>query len=229
MDGYTLTSKMRQARRSFRFTAVEQALFYELVAVCNGEDWRDVFDCSNIELCFAIGIQEKTLIKARETLINSGLIFYQSGKSKRQVGRYSFTTPFATTVNNTGDNTADKGANGTADKGANEGTNTTDLYKHKTKQNKTKEDKEKPKRFSPPSIEEINNFFIKKGLSPEDSKYRSESFFAFYDSKNWMVGKNKMSNWKSAASRSLEWEDRRTSQFKSNFASHDNSKQYSEF
>ena len=44
IDGYTLTEKMRKARRRFRFTATEQALFYELVAICNGEDWRDVFD-----------------------------------------------------------------------------------------------------------------------------------------------------------------------------------------
>lgn len=55
--------------------------FYELVAICNGEDWRDVFDCSNIELCFALNVNEKTLIKARESLINAGLIYYKSGKT----------------------------------------------------------------------------------------------------------------------------------------------------
>ena len=81
IDGYTLTEKMRKARRRFRFTATEQALFYGLVAICNGEDWRDVFDCSNIELCFALNVNEKTLIKARESLINAGLIYYKSGKN----------------------------------------------------------------------------------------------------------------------------------------------------
>ena len=35
MDGYSLTEKMRKARRRNRLTATEQALFYELVAVCN--------------------------------------------------------------------------------------------------------------------------------------------------------------------------------------------------
>jgi len=104
MNGYTLTDKMRKARRHFRFTATEQALFYELVAICNGEDWRDVFDCSNIELCYALNINERTLMKARETLINAGVIYYKSGKSKRTVSSYSFTRPFKsglTTVNNT--------------------------------------------------------------------------------------------------------------------------------
>ena len=34
-----------------------------------------------------------------------------------------------------------------------------------------------------------------------DSIQEAERFFLFYDSKGWMVGKNKMKNWKSAASR----------------------------
>lgn len=90
MDGYSLTEKMRKARRRNRLTATEQALFYELVAVCNSEGWEDVFSCSNIELCFSLNIDEKTLIRARLSLINAGLIYYKSGKSKRSVGSYSF-------------------------------------------------------------------------------------------------------------------------------------------
>ena len=43
MDGYTLMEQMRRARRRNRLTATEQALFYELVAVCNSEGWEDVF------------------------------------------------------------------------------------------------------------------------------------------------------------------------------------------
>ncbi len=121
MDGYSLTEKMRKARRCFRFTATEQALFYELVAICNGEDWRDTFDCSNVELCYALNINEKTLFKARETLINAELIYYKSGKSKRMISSYSFSKPFKTTVKNTVDRGVDKGANEGVDRGANGG------------------------------------------------------------------------------------------------------------
>lgn len=135
MDGYTLADKMRKARRSFRFTATEQALFYELVAICNGEDWRDIFDCSNVELCYALNINEKTLVKARETLINAGLLYYKSGKSKRMVSSYSFEKPFKTAVRTTVKNTVDKGTNQTANKGGDEGTNSTDYNKLKTKPN----------------------------------------------------------------------------------------------
>jgi len=144
IDGYTLTEKMRKARRRFRFTATEQALFYELVAICNGEDWRDVFNCSNIELCFALNVNEKTLIKARESLINAGLIYYKSGKNKRIISSYSFVKEFkttvTTTVNFTANQTANKGANQTAndtvDKGVNDTGDSTDYNKLKQKPNR---------------------------------------------------------------------------------------------
>ena len=139
IDGYTLTEKMRKARRRFRFTATEQALFYELVAICNGEDWRDVFDCSNIELCFALNVNERTLVKARESLINAGLIYYKSGKSRRVVSSYSFVKEFKTTVmttvNNTVDNTPDKPTDKRGDKTTNSTTNSTDYNKLKQKPN----------------------------------------------------------------------------------------------
>lgn len=139
IDGYTLTEKMRKARRRFRFTATEQALFYELVAICNGEDWRDVFDCSNIELCFALNVNERTLVKARESLINAGLIYYKSGKSRRVVSSYSFVKEFKTTVmttvNNTVDNTPDKPTDKGGDKTTNSTANSTDYNKLKQKPN----------------------------------------------------------------------------------------------
>ncbi|OAV72566.1 hypothetical protein Barb6_00987 [Bacteroidales bacterium Barb6] len=103
IDGYTLTDKMRKARRRERLTAVEQALFYELAAVYNEDGRSDVFVCSNSELCMALGgIDEKTLSAARQSLINCGLIFYKKGKSRRIVGMYSFEQPFETTETTTG-------------------------------------------------------------------------------------------------------------------------------
>lgn len=137
MDGYTLTEKMRKARRRFRFTAAEQALFYELVAICNDEDWRDVFEASNIELCAALNINEKTLIKARESLINAKMIYYRSGKSRRVIGSYSFTKEFKTAVRTTVKNTGDNTGGSTVDKGVDRGVDATVdstdyIYKTKT-------------------------------------------------------------------------------------------------
>ncbi len=200
MDGYSLTEKMRGARRRFRLSATEQALFYELVAICNSEGWQDTFRCSNMELCYALGgIDVKTLIRARLKLINAKLIYYKSAKSKKDVGMYSFDDNFISGI--IPPQTPVKTPPQTPVK-------TPNLIKTKIE---TKSKKERGKeKFLPPSILEVKNYFMdEKSITAEEAQYRASQFYDFYDSKNWMVGKNKMSNWKSAATRSLAWEDKR--------------------
>jgi hypothetical protein len=103
MNGYELTERLRKVRRKHPLTATEQALYHELVAICNISDWEAVFSCSNHELCSALQITEKTLIKARMALISAGLINHVSGKSRRCLGNYSFNKKKLTTGNNTVD------------------------------------------------------------------------------------------------------------------------------
>lgn len=49
----------------------------------------------------------------------------------------------------------------------------------------------KPKRFIPPTPQEIQNYCLER-KNRVDANY----FFDWYQSKNWMVGKNKMKDWK---------------------------------
>lgn len=56
------------------------------------------------------------------------------------------------------------------------------------------------KRFVPPTLEEVQAYIVEKGYCVD-----AESFIAFYQSKNWYVGKNKMKDWKAAI---LTWEKR---------------------
>ncbi len=56
--------------------------------------------------------------------------------------------------------------------------------------------------FSKPTIEMCIEHFsekLKEGWNPEFAKYQGEKFWYFYESKGWMVGKNKMKSWHSAA------------------------------
>ena len=73
-----------------------------------------------------------------------------------------------------------------------------------SKVNTKKEDKKKTAatavRFRPPSLEEVSSYIQEKEYSVD-----AQSFVAFYDSKNWYVGKNKMKNWHAAI---LTWERR---------------------
>jgi hypothetical protein len=139
MNGYELTARLRKTRRRYPLTAIEQALYHELVAICNEEEWQDTFVCSNEELCKALRVSENTLNQARNTLIQAGLIFYRSGKSKRQFGRYSFNAD-GTTISNAEVNTwVNPGGN----PDTNPGTNAADYIEDKPKPNQTQNSDDK--------------------------------------------------------------------------------------
>lgn len=54
-------------------------------------------------------------------------------------------------------------------------------------------EEEKTKRFTPPTVEEVNSYILEKGYDVD-----AEAFVNFYESKGWFVGKNKMKSWKAA-------------------------------
>lgn len=60
------------------------------------------------------------------------------------------------------------------------------------KDSKGKDSKES-KRFTPPSLDEVSAYITEKGYNIDP-----EAFIDFYASKGWMVGKNKMKDWKAA-------------------------------
>jgi len=65
----------------------------------------------------------------------------------------------------------------------------------KNEKNVIKEDKEKPvvKRFVIPTVKELEEYCKERKNNVNPNK-----FFDFYESKGWLVGKNKMKNWKAA-------------------------------
>ena len=63
-----------------------------------------------------------------------------------------------------------------------------------------KKENTKRKSFIPPTVEEVKEYIDSVG-----SQVDAESFVAFYESKGWMVGKNKMKSWKAAI---VTWEKR---------------------
>lgn len=132
MNGYELTNRLRKIRRKYPLTATEQAVYHELVAICNEVEWEDIFSVSNDELCVSLNITEKTLISSRNTLIQQGLIYYKSGKSRRTFGQYSFTKQLTTVIIPV-DTSADRGVDVTADTSVDRGVDTSDYIKLKGK------------------------------------------------------------------------------------------------
>lgn len=62
------------------------------------------------------------------------------------------------------------------------------------------EDTYRERRFTPPSLQEVTDYCNQRGNNVDP-----ERFVNFYQSKNWMVGKNKMKDWKAAI---ITWEKR---------------------
>lgn len=62
--------------------------------------------------------------------------------------------------------------------------------------------KEKKSVFKPPTLEEIKTYCQERGNYVD-----AQAFMDFYDSKGWMIGKNKMKDWK-AAIRTWERKDK---------------------
>lgn len=56
-----------------------------------------------------------------------------------------------------------------------------------------------PKGFQPPALGEVGYFMAAEGLNPTMAVLESTKFVDFYASKGWLVGKNKMKDWKAAA------------------------------
>lgn len=85
-----------------------------------------------------------------------------------------------------------------------QGANKGQQYKNNKEDKNYKEDKNnkegKSRAFTAPSIEDISQYCRERnnGVDPQ-------TFFDFYESKGWMVGKNKMKDWKAAV---RTWETR---------------------
>lgn len=81
----------------------------------------------------------------------------------------------------------------------------------KEKENKKKSSPQK--RFTPPSLEEVQAYCSERGNGID-----AQAFIDFYASKGWMVGKTKMQDWKAAV---RTWESRNKKQGKTTYADTD--------
>ena len=66
--------------------------------------------------------------------------------------------------------------------------------KEKEKEKVKVNEKEKVNKiFKPPTVEDVRSYCVERGNSVDP-----QSFVDFYESKGWMIGKNKMKDWKAA-------------------------------
>lgn len=74
--------------QSNRLSSSAQLLYHTLLMINNRCGWTEWFERTNQSLCGLIGIDEKTLIRARNELKQKGLIDFKSGSKKGEITRY---------------------------------------------------------------------------------------------------------------------------------------------
>ena len=73
-------------------------------------------------------------------------------------------------------------------------------YSYSDANTKTKTKKKESRRFAPPTVEEVSAYCRERG-----NAVNPQRFVDFYAAKGWMIGKNKMRDWKAAV---RSWEQR---------------------
>lgn len=176
-------------------------LWHALMHINNKCGWRPQFAVAISSIQNKTGLSKSSILRARNILQQNGRINFIS-RTGQQSAFYSVIA-FQTDTQSgtqTGTQTVTQS-----------GTQTVPITKlNKTKQNKTREignpDKPAPtsSNFVKPSVLELETFFSKKNLEkklewpPAKIQEKAEKFFNFYESKGWMIGKNKMRDWQAA-------------------------------
>ena len=72
--------------------------------------------------------------------------------------------------------------------------NATDIDKNRLEEDKKEEkNNSKTKRFKKPSVEDIETY-----CNERNNNINPNAFYDYYESKDWMIGKNRMKDWKAA-------------------------------
>lgn len=181
-------------------SATAQLLWYKLMQKCNRSMWQEWIQIGNISLMASLHIGEKTLIKARKELEALGLVETEKGK-KGCPNKYRL-IPLKNTVNNTVQKEAEQ--ENTVENTVGNAVNNTAIYKqkHNKKKNISKDMFKERHIFILPTKEEIKEYCQEIG-----KKINVERFFDFYESKNWMIGRTKMRDWKASV---RKWEEPNT-------------------
>ena len=67
------------------------------------------------------------------------------------------------------------------------------VHKQECKNDKNEKNINNKARFSPPTVEEVQAYCLER-----NNKVDAQAFVDFYTSKDWMIGKNKMKDWKAS-------------------------------
>ncbi len=178
--------------------ASSQLMFYKLLYVFNRAGWPEYVGVDNLRLMLMTDTKsEKTVIRARDKLVEAGFITYKKGRKgtpnqyalcKKHCNNYSISDSVSASI-------SDSVSASISDS----------HIKTKTKTKKLSPNGESGRarstRFTPPTLEEVTAYVRERGSSVDP-----QGFIDFYASKGWLVGKAPMKDWKAACRNAEKWE-----------------------
>ena len=168
------------------------ALWHGLMYMANKTGWKDTFNAPNISLELLTGLSRSAILKSRNVLKQLGLIDFKPNGTKATT--YILKSTQVSMQSSVQDSVQNSMQSSVQDSVQN---STPYINETKTKQKKdTNVSKEKTvsaasNRFIPPALQEVQAYCQERG-----NKVDPGQFIDFYAAKGWMVGKNKMKDWK---------------------------------
>jgi len=186
-----LTAAMDKIEKDRRLHSSHVALYLALFQYWNINRFKNPISINRQDTLHLSKIGSRnTYHKCMRELSNWGfLLYFPSHDSNKGsiVEMYNFDTTSDTTTNTTSDTTSILAVG--------QGLVPSINNINKIKQTKQLKQKESKNNFTPPTLEEVLDFFkIQKFVLAE-----AEPFFLYYQANGWLVGKAKMKNWQAAA------------------------------
>ena len=162
------------------FPAATVALYAYLLDECNRRNWKMPFACSTVIICDKLRISKQTLSAARMQLAEARLIEFTDGRSRFTPSKY-------TLLNLTDDLTVKRTDNLT-------------LFN-------TKDKRQSEREMIIPTVNDVESY-IAACLIPDGYELKTglpQRFYDYYASKGWMIGNQRMKDWRAAV---RTWEKR---------------------
>ena len=200
--------KAYRSMRSWRWhdDAGTLSLWMHLLWMANYEDrqWHDIVVkrgqvvTSVSTLCEETGLSKSAVNTRLDRLVSTGEIKIQSGNKYSVITICNYDTYQASDDQQSETDEKQIGSKSEANEkqiGNESETNHKQIGTLKEEKERKEIYKEKKKEiFSPPSASEVQAYLDERGIAD----INAEGFVSFYESKGWMIGKNKMKDWKAA-------------------------------
>ena len=131
---------------NYSFSHPEVHLYFKLLEIANRSGWRGKLSVPNSRLCGMVGLTQASLIKARQRLIDTNVIVYEKGTT-RKAGKYIINPDYFNNYSNKKDyfnKRSNSDSNSDSNLDSNSDSNQSNLYKKRKDKDKEKSKDKEP-------------------------------------------------------------------------------------